>query len=108
MSYHLYVSQILCPKIFLKQKEFSFESKNYPIIGGPISTKCYICSKKGIFGLMDIIKVPINTTCYIYMMVITLSYYYICSKSTVSKNNPKQVRIGPSRAKNVPKMAFLA
>ena len=69
MSYHLYVSQILCPKIFLNQKELSFESKKYTkkglfglmdIIGGPISTKCYICSKKGIFGLMDTIRGPIN------------------------------------------------
>ena len=57
---------------------------------------------------MDIIKGPINTKSYIYMMVMTLSYYFIFSTSTVSKNNPKPVRIGSSRAKNVPKMALLA
>ena len=65
-------------------------------------------SKKNFFGLMNIIRGPINTKCYIYMMVMSLSYYYICSTSTVSKNNPKLMRIGSSRAKNVPKMALLA
>ena len=57
---------------------------------------------------MEIIRGPINKNFYIYVMVMTLSYYNICSTSTVSKNNPKTVRIGFSRAENVQKMALLA
>ena len=57
---------------------------------------------------MDNIKGSINTNSYIDMMVMILSYYYVCSTSTVSKNNPKPVRIWSSKAENVPKMALLA
>ena len=37
-----------------------------------------------------------------------LSYLCVCITSIVSKNNPKPVGIWSSRAKNVPKKAFLA
>ena len=45
---------------------------------------------------MDTIRRPISTIYYFCMRKMILSYYFICIRS-----NPKPVRIGYSRAKNV-------